>query len=141
MNAKRRKSNTKPQADADPGLVPLAKFSVAGNFEGYPKRSIDFAQSVLDEVKKLKSVNVAREKNGIKIEPNFVWIEYLLKRSGRFGIRVSFYNRKKVIMKAAPDLMNAGFGSYCRCLVESTEVLKQIRPFIRKAYELKFGKK
>jgi hypothetical protein len=83
---------------------------------------------------------VAKVRSGIGVKPNFVFVESLLKQSGRYGIRVSFYNRNGAIMKAAPKLMKPGQGNYCRCLVESAEILEQIRPLIRMAYDLKFGK-
>jgi hypothetical protein len=114
------------------------KFDVVSEFPGFPTKSIEFAQRILNEVFKLPDVEVRRDRYGIAIRPNFIWIEALLSKAGRAGVRVSFYDKNGESRHSLP-LLKRGQGNYSRAVVENASDLEAILPLVRRAYELKFG--
>ncbi len=114
-------------------------FDIESAFRRFPKRSTSFAQRFVDEAAKIANVGFRRNRRGIAFEPNFAWIEYLLSRGGKGGIKVSLYGRPEVF-HGAPACLKTGRGtSYSRALIETEEDLEKMLPMLRQAYELRFG--
>src|SRR5690606_56261 len=97
-----------------PALAVDGRFDVATAFEGFPRPSVELAQRFTDEAQKLGRVRAFRNRRGIGFDPNFVFIEYLMSRSGAGGIGVSFYgephrhsNPPKILVKGIPSYSRA----------------------------------
>ncbi len=119
-------------------------FDVAEHFKGFPSDSIRFAQTFLDEALKLppvkgSQIRAVQSSRGIRIEPNFVFIEYLMSRGGKAGIGVSFYGGPHR-HENRPDILTKGIPSYSRAKIYSDSDLQAILPHVRQSYELKYGK-
>jgi hypothetical protein len=115
---------------------------VAKMFPGFPIRSVQYAQRVVNEATGIKGVVASeyKQKNGRKIgiafKPNFVMIEALLQRKS--GIRVSLYGEPDRFNEK-PSSLGRGRGRYSRIVVKSDEDLEKLLPLVREAYELKLG--
>jgi hypothetical protein len=117
----------------------LNAFDVAHEFRGFPHCSIEFAQTFVDEVLKVPHVTGYKKDSGIGFEPNFVFIESLLSRGTRSGIRVSFFGRPEQF-KNPPSVLKMGRPpSYSRAVIETVDDLKAILPLIRESHQLRFG--
>jgi len=135
------------QVFVPPSAVPAPTtraFNVAEHFKGFPSGSIRFAQTFLDEAIKLPPVKgspiqATPSSRGIRIDPNFVFIEYLMSRGGKAGIGVSFYGEPHR-HENRPEILGKGIPSYSRAKIYSDADLQSILPHIRQSYELKFGK-
>jgi hypothetical protein len=114
-----------------------ARFDVSRAFVGFPKRSIEYAQRVVDEALKLPRVIAQRfKKNGISFKPKFLFIEALLQRKS--GIRVSLYG-EPTDFAGPPGALRPGRGSYSRIVVTSDLDLEGLLPLVRQAYEHRFA--
>ncbi|MBL9217185.1 MAG: hypothetical protein JNG82_01760 [Opitutaceae bacterium] len=120
-----------------PAVMLDGKFGVADAFTGFPHLSIELAQRFTDEAQRLGRVRAYRNRRGIGFDPNFVFIEYLMSRSGG-GIGVSFYGEPHRHANP-PEILVKGIPSYSRAKIYSVADLDAILPHIRQAYELKFG--
>lgn len=114
-------------------------FDVAAHFPGYPRRSIEFAQSFVDEAMKFQHVCAFKNKRGIGIKPNFTFVEYLVSHRGTPGIVVSFYGEPHQY-DDPEKVLYPGRRSYSRTRIEDSTRLSYVLGFIRKAHELKYGK-
>lgn len=114
------------------------KFDVAGFFRGFPPGSIELAQTFVDEALKQPHVLPFKKGRGIGFKPNYVFIEYLMRRGGTAGIGVSFYGEPQR-HKNPPSFLIRGIPSYSRARIRTASELKAILPHIRQSYELKFG--
>lgn len=117
-------------------------FNVSRRFAGFPDRSIQYAQRLVDEAIKFRGVipseyrNKAGQTVGISFKPNFLMIEALLQRKA--GIRVSLYG-KPDDFTGKPSSFGLGRGGYSRIVVENDENLEKLLRLVPRAYELKFG--
>jgi hypothetical protein len=111
-------------------------FDVSRTFVGFPKRSIEYAQRVVDEALQLPRVIAQRFKNGISFKPNFLLIEALLQRKS--GIRVSLYGERGDFAEP-PESLGPGRGSYSRIVVTNDQELDRLLPLVRQAYEHRFA--
>jgi hypothetical protein len=117
-------------------------FYVSESFAGFPHRSIQYAQRIVDEAIKISGVVASeyKQKNGQKIgisfKPNFLMIEALLQRKS--GIRVSLYGEPHRFTDK-PSSLGRGRGRYSRIVVKTDEDLEKLLPLVRQAYELKLG--
>jgi hypothetical protein len=128
---------TEPDYEAvDRALDGVNYLNVSEQFPGFPARSIDYAQKVVDEAHKVRGVEARRNGRGIEIRPNFIWIEALLQRSS--GIRVSIFGRPEE-HKARPTGLKLGRGSNSRIVIKDSETLKEFIALIKPAYKSKFG--
>jgi hypothetical protein len=134
-----------PAADTTPTVAHRAPsgpslngFNMHTLFQGFPARSILFAERFLAEVHRVEP-NAQPTKRGstIDIRPNFVLIEAVLSR--KQGIRVSFYGSPDRYPNA-PFLVR-GMGSYSRAVVETEGQLHQILPLVKQAHDMKFNKR
>jgi len=117
----------------------LTAFNVAQEFRGFPHRSVEFAQAFVDEVLKIPRITAYKKGSEIGFDPNFVYIEALLSKGSRSGIRVSFFGRPEHF-KNPPAVLKMGRPpSYSRAVIESKAELDAILPLIRQSYELRFG--
>lgn len=118
------------------------RFDVSESFPGFPRRSIQYAQRVVNEATKISGVVPSEyiQKNGQKIgiafKPNFLMIEALLQRKS--GIRVSLYGEPHRFTEK-PSSLGRGRGRYSRIIVKSDQDLEKLLPLLRQAYELKLG--
>jgi hypothetical protein len=117
----------------------LTVFNAAHEFNGFPRRSVEFAQTFVDEVLKIPRVSAYKKGSEIGFDPNFVYIEALLTRGSRSGIRVSFFGRPEQFKNPPPVLKMGRPPSYSRAIIENTTDLNAILPLIRQSYELRFG--
>ena len=118
---------------------PLRGFDVAHHFHGFPHRSVEYAQKFVDEVLKIPRVTASSKGAEIAFDPNFVYIEALLRQGTRAGIRVSFFGRPEQF-KNAPSVLRMGRPpSYSRAVIETPSDLDAILPIIRQSYALRFG--
>lgn len=121
---------------------PGVGFDVSESFAGFPHRSIQYAQRIVNEAIKISGVVASeyRQKNGQKVgiafKPNFLMIEALLQRKS--GIRVSLYGEPDRF-NDKPSSLGRGRGRYSRIVVKSDDDLKKLLPLVRQAYELKLG--
>jgi hypothetical protein len=121
---------------------PGVRFDVSESFPGFPRRSIQYAQRIVNEAIKIPGVvpSEYRQKNGQKIgislRPNFLMIEALLQRKS--GIRVSLYGEPDRFSEK-PSSLGRGRGRYSRIVVKTDEDLEKLLPLVRQAYELKLG--
>ncbi len=119
------------------------KFDVARHFPRFPKGSIELAQAFVDEALKLPAppgysrVSATRSRRGIAIDPNFVFIEYLMSQGGTVGISASFYGGPA--RHGNNSIVTKGRGTYGRARIRTKADLAAATPHIRKAYELRFG--
>jgi hypothetical protein len=122
---------------------PGVRFDVSESFPGFPRRSIQYAQRIVNEAIKISDVvpSEYRQKNGQKIgiafRPNFLMIEALLQRKS--GIRVSLYGEPNRFNEK-PSSLGRGRGRYSRIVVKSDEDLQKLLPLVRQAYELRLGR-
>ncbi len=114
----------------------FGSFDVSREFVGFPKRSIEYAQRVVEEALKLPRVVPRRFKNGISFKPNFLLIEALLQRKS--GIRVGLYGEPTVFSEA-PESLGPGRGSYSRIVVTNDQQLEKLLPLVRQAYEHRYA--
>ena len=119
---------------------PLAGFDVAHQFHGFPHRSVDYAQKFADEVLKIPRVTAYKKGAEIAFDPNFVYIEALLRQGTRAGIRVSFFGRPEQFRNAPSVLRMGRPPSYSRAVIETASDLDAILPMIRQSYALRFGR-
>ena len=131
-------SRSQPNPPLNETVPEAGSFDVAAAFEGFPLKSIELAQRFVDEALKLGKIRAFRNRRGIGFDPNFVFIEYLMSRSGTGGIGVSFYGEPKRHTKP-PRILVKGIPSYSRAKIYSAEDLDVILPHIRESFELKFG--
>ncbi len=123
----------------DSTAVPSNGFDVKHNFPNFPLRSVELAQRFVDTALKSPGARAfkAFSGRGVGIEPNFVFVEYLLKRHPA-GIGVSFYG--------SPDsLKHRGLRpgrnpNYSRSTAHNPEELEPLLQLIPRAYQLKFGR-
>ncbi len=131
-------SKTIPRTSVSTGGSPNGH-DVAHEFRGFPHRSIEFAKTFVNEVLKIPHVIACKKDSGIAFDPNFVYIESLLSRGTRSGIRVSFFGRPEQFKSPPPVLKMGRPPSYSRAVVENTTDLQAILPLIHQSYELRFG--
>ena len=112
---------------------------IGHEFHGFPHRSIEFAQTFLNEVLKIPRITAFKKGAEIGFDPNFVYIEALLSQGSRSGIRVSFFGRPEQFKNPPPVLKMGRPPSYSRAVIESASDLQAILPLIRESYELRFG--
>lgn len=122
-----------------PKAADFGRFDVASEFREFPRLSIELAQRFTDEAQKLGRVRAFRNRRGIGFDPNFVFIEYLMSRSGGGGIGVSFYGEPQR-HSSPPEILKKGIPSYSRAKVYSAADLAAILPHVQQAFELKFGR-
>jgi hypothetical protein len=92
----------------------------------------------VDEALRLPNVTAFRNNRGIGIKPNFIFIEYLVSQRGTPGIVASFYGEPHRF-KDPEKVLYSGRGTYSRARIEDASRLAYVLPFIRQAYELKYG--
>ncbi len=116
------------------------KFDVWKYFPDYPGLSIRLAQQFVDEALTFPGTRAFKPPSGrgVGIEPNFVFVEYLLKRQLPAGIGVSFYGSPSHLNH--PGLTVGRNANYSRATAHSEEELKSLLPLIRRSYELRFGR-
>jgi hypothetical protein len=122
-----------------PAVAVEGRFDVSAAFEGFPRPSIELAQRFTDEAQKLGRVRAFKHRRGIGFDPNFVFIEYLMSRSGTGGIGVSFYGEPHRHSNP-PGILVKGIPAYSRAKIHSSADLDAILPHVRQSYELKYGK-
>jgi hypothetical protein len=120
-------------AQADQG------FRVADHFEGYPDLSVEIAQAIVDQALKLPKVSAVRKTRGIAFRPRFLHLEYLVSYRGTPGVVVSVYGEPKSFVDPG-RVLRPGRKSYSRARILNREQLRQFLPFVRQAYERRYGK-
>ena len=104
-------------------------------FQGFPAKSIQFAERFLAEVQRVEpNAQITKRGSTIDIRPNFVWIEAVLSR--KQGIRVSFYGSPDRYPNA-PFLVR-GMGSFSRAVIETEGQLNQVLSLVKQAHDMKF---
>jgi hypothetical protein len=124
-------------------LVPIGfsdRLDVARAFPGYPEGSIDLAQRLVNAALELPNVRVKLHKGAIAFDPSFVYLEALLRRGGRPGIRVSFYEGKRTQFEGAPEILRPGWPSYRRAVLKDVQDLETVLPFLRESYDRRLGR-
>ena len=113
-------------------------FNVAEKFPGYPPRSIELAQQFVEEALRMRGTKAfkAFSGRGVGLEPNFVFVEYLLKRYPG-GIGVSFYGSPERL--GSSGLLQGRNPNYSRATARNEEELRPLLTLIRRSYELKHG--
>ena len=125
-------------AHRDPSGPSLNGFNMHTLFQGFPARSILFAERFLAEVQRVEpNAQITKRGSTIDIRPNFVWIEAVLSR--KQGIRVSFYGSPDRYPNA-PFLVR-GMGSFSRVVVETEGQLNEVLPLVKQAHDMKFNKR
>ena len=133
-------SSKEPATSTDqerPMTAPPSKsFDLTHNFPGFPPLSIELGQRFVDEALKLPGTRAFKSLSGrgVGIEPNFVFIEYLLKRYPG-GIGVSFYGNPTSLGLSTPGRNP----NYSRSQARSFDELKPLLKLIRRSYQLRFG--
>jgi hypothetical protein len=130
-----------PPADTTPTVArrvpsgpPLHGFNMHTLFQGFPAKSIQFAERFLAEVQQVEpNAQITKRGSTIDIRPNFVWIEAVLSR--KQGIRVSFYGSPDRYPNAP---VVRGMGSFSRAVVETEGQLNLILPLVKQAHDMKF---
>lgn len=112
------------------------KFDVRTHFPGHPLLSTELAQRFVDEALKLPRTTAFASERGVGIEPNFVFVEYLLKRHPG-GIGVSFYGSADKL--GASSLRLGRNPNYSRSVVYGEHDLKPLLALIPRSYQLKLG--
>jgi hypothetical protein len=116
----------------------LNGFNMHTLFQGFPDRSILFAERFLAEVQRVEpNAQITKRGSAIDIRPNFVWIEAVLSR--KQGIRVSFYGSPDRYPNA-PFLVR-GMGSFSRVVVATEGQLNEVLPLVKQAHDMKFNKR
>jgi hypothetical protein len=119
--------------------TPQTAFEVAREFQNFPARSCELAQTFLAEALKFPGVEVRRHKRSIIFVPRFVRIDYLL--SGRapvHGFAVSFFGSIDEFDDPR-HLLKAGPKSFVRIRITSERDLDYCVKFLPTAYELRVG--
>jgi hypothetical protein len=119
--------------------VPGAPFNVAEHFPAYPRMSVKLAQQFVDEATKLPDVCAEKRGRGVGFEPRFAQIEYLVSFRGTPGIVVSLYGKPKEFDDPL-RLLTPDRKSYSRARILDPEQLKYFLPFLKQAYERRYGK-
>jgi len=137
-------NKSSPKSEVTPRILfdrtrTSAPFDVQQQFPGYPRRSIELAQQVVDEALLIPNTEASRThgrngRSGIAFAPNFVFIEYLQKREPG-GIMVSFYGPPH----SHGAGMKRGQGNYSRVKILRANEVPRILPEIILAHKLKFG--
>jgi hypothetical protein len=112
-------------------------FDVGKSFPNLPALSIDLAQQFVNKALEIPGTRAFKTERGIGIEPNFVFVEYLLKRQPG-GIGVSFYGRPSAHFIGG--LLDGRNPNYSRATAHSPEELKPLLESVRRSYQLKFGR-
>jgi hypothetical protein len=114
-------------------------FNVAEHFAGYPRMSVQLAQHLVDEATKLPDVCAFKRGRGVGFRPRFAQIEYLVSFRGRPGIVVSLYG-KPTEFNDPQGLLEEDRKSYSRARIHDPEYLDYFLPFLKQAYERRYGK-
>ena len=147
LRATRRVPLVSGAADQGSGASPalksaglLQKFDVRSRFSNYPTRSIELAQQFVNNALEMAGTRAFPSDRGIGFEPNFVFIEYMLKRQPG-GIGVSFYGsptRLQHLSGLQGGALSVGRNpNYSRAVARTQQDLMPLLKLIRHSYELK----